>query len=261
MAEVGAWFSNPDTGQLTLSSDGMNYRYIGAPTLVSTATNDVAGGNFFPAVYSIDVGAPDYPPVVAVIPQTNIVTQVSRVYQYSGNVWRIEVYCQNVGSHTESMREVSPATPQLRCYGPMIASGVDVGCQLWNANGRLTFDSGWGFLFSAGSMNEVARQGYRTTTTDNNFTYFNGDTVALPSGITTPAIITGAMGYAESLIESSGQTSDFWGYGWRLNGSNISRYRVYYRNDNPSVPFNASTHECYYWLAAQVAHIVDLALV
>lgn len=134
MAEYGMTVVN-GSNELTISSEGITYGYIGKATLSSTAqasgntTVKNKGSSFYTINWAGDI-------VVALPVKTNGVTALLNVSQ-SGSTWTIQVFKGN-GSYDAQGFDVQEATDVYVFGAPVTVTGY--GMALYNSAGVLSAD-------------------------------------------------------------------------------------------------------------------------
>lgn len=249
--------TNP-SGVLVLDAQALQYGYMGQPSLVSAGY--ISGGVHQPHVYQITLNGGYEPPIVVIVPQSNIATMVYDVALVSGSTWRIEVFCVNLIGHSEDMRNTPQATPQIFVFGPMLNSGAGWKLRLRNSVGRVTFDTGFRPLWLRGAVGFPARSGNKYAGASwTNPAYFNGDAGLLPAGVSVPGVIGHCRGTAEAMISEAGEPTDVWHYGWSRSGSSLLRYRFWGGTSRPYHSLDWSSDDVTYELGVTTAPVMDLA--
>jgi hypothetical protein len=251
MTTARARFINPSTGTLVLDSEGVNYGYIGRPTL--QAAGSLSSSGFAPYRYRIVMPDAVNPPIVVVKPASGVAVLLGQSYLVSGTTWEITAYSVSLSSLDAGNRNTVVVAPDLYVWGPMTNSGHGAVFRLFAAAGVVTFDSAFKPLWLKGSVAFPARSG--TNPLD---AAYLGDSQALPGGISVPGVISVTRGLATSIWLDTGDDTDFWGYGWSLSGSNLLRRRFWLGSSTYSHPYDPADCSLDYQLGAATALLIDL---
>lgn len=151
---VGAEFINPNNNRLVLSAEGVGYRYLGQPTLITagsvdkwhfnTPPLDYWYGDVNPYIYQITLPNGGTPLVGVKVDNVNIVG-VKAVFPLGSNVWQIEVtsLAMSGGYTEESYENMVAAAPTVYVFCPYDNSDntTGAGMQFFNSSGNLTFST------------------------------------------------------------------------------------------------------------------------
>lgn len=239
---VGLEITNP-SGVLVVSSEAAGYRYLGQPTLITTGSvtkyhyttppYDYWWGTVNPYVYEITLPSAGFPLVGLKLSNSSYV-ELNRVYNTTGNTWRIEVFSFNSSYSMEDLDLMVLTAPTVYVFCPYsnadAASGA--GLQLFDASGNLTFTSRFKPLW----LRQSALFTYAYSSTDgvtwtNQSLWVNGQSVTY-TAMTAPIILNcNGASLTTGTKSESGETIFTGSSAWTVSGSTLNRKRFIYNRE------------------------------
>lgn len=243
---VGLEITNP-SGTLVLSSEAAGYRYLGQPTLITsgsvdkyhytTPPYDYWWGTVNPYVYEITLPSTGYPLVGLKLTSSSYV-ELYRVYNTSGNTWRIEVFSFNSSYSMEDLDLMVLVAPTVYVFCPYsnadAASGA--GLQLFDSSGNLTFTSRFKPLW----LRQSALFSQASAETDgtywvNQTLWVDGQSVTYTS-MTAPVILNcNGNALTTGTKDESGETIFTGSAAWTVSGSTVNRKRFIYNRETRAI--------------------------
>lgn len=251
MVEAVGKFINPNTGNLVLDSNAINYKYLGQPTLVTSATKsayyysplDVWWGSVTPYIYEFTLPNSSMIPLVGVKLRSDAVVAYNQPYLVSGSTWRIEIYSV-ASAYSDDIHFSSLATPTVYIFCPYsntdAPSSGDAAFIMRNSAGNISFSSKAKPLWikQAVVMNEnhsgsLLYDAYGWTTSPPN--QFYGMSFSWTPISNAVAINTCNIGSITELKDSSGEEIYTALVGWYIDGNYIKTKSIV-NNHNARVP-------------------------
>lgn len=242
---------------LVLDSAAANYHFHSRPA--ANVAGAKSSSQVTPYQYVVNTGSDSAPPIAAVRPASDRLMEVAGVVGLGGGNWRIDVYGKSVTASLLSMADAAVAAPDVYVFVPTNAPSSSAAHLRMFSGGVCSFDSGFKPLWLRGSQGFGAASGlYFVAGGHTDRASWDSDSQNV-TGYSALGVFGCPSGFSQATMDATGEPSDKWRYGWRLNGSSLQRLRYWIGTDKSGHSFDDTFDYADWERKATTALLLDLS--